>query len=129
MFKYICLIFISMVLPLNAITPQQLVEVSTKTLLETFLSKATNSIGAEIFRTRNIEQLKIVRKAARDKKDVHLVELYTEMIAECKKTFFERHSIFVSVMSAVVSGCISWRLATWHRTKSCVDGNACVIQP
>jgi hypothetical protein len=129
MVKYICLIFVSMVLPLNAGTPQQLIEASTRTLLETVLSKATNSIDAEIYRTKNIEQLKLGRKAARDKKDVHLVELYTEMIAECKKTFFERHSIIIPLMSAAISGFVSWRLATWYRIKSCVDGNACVIQP
>ena len=129
MLKYISIILVSMVLPLNAVTPQQLVEASKQTLLETILCKATSSIGAQMYRTKNIEQCKLARKAARDKKDVHLVEFYTECIAEYKKSFFERHSLFVPVMSAVVSGIISWKLATWSRIKSCMDGNACVIQP
>lgn len=128
MAKSILFIFISMVLPSIAITTQQIVEASAQTLLETVFSKATYSISAEIYRTNNIEQLKAARKAARNKKDIHLVELYTEMITECKKSFFERHSTLMPIMSAIITGYIGWRLGVWHRMKSCVDGNACVIQ-
>lgn len=79
MFKYICLIFISMVLPSKGVTPQQLMsggQLLYDVLIEKGYVKQNRSISSE----DKLALLKQAREVAKQKKDGETTQYLTEEI-------------------------------------------------
>lgn len=124
MFKYIFLVFISMVLPSMGVAPQELIN-REPALDEKLLLMPLIYVSKLLLRPRSIEECERMREHAKLRGDVHTVQDMTEYICNGKKNLFERHYILTPLIAAGIAWCGSklWRIRSCSLKK-----DACLWQ-
>lgn len=126
MFKYICLILVSMVLPSIAVTPQQLIN-GGQLLYEGIVSrdflKINNILKDQTQLQSKTELFKQARKLAKEKKDAQTTQYLTEQIIEQQKNVYERHYILAPLLAATVAFVIGCRLGGYVEREGLMRGD------
>lgn len=120
MLKYVFLIFISMVLSLMAVTPQQLIHGGQ------FLYKAivANDFVKQKHTLKSPDRLMLLKQArevAKQNNDAQTTQYLTEQIIEQQNNGLTKK--FIEALSVITVAGISWRLGWWWRLNSCANSH------